>query len=328
MSTDEKTLETAETHEDVQQVVDKIVEDRKAESDDKGEPETVWIDPGVVPPKKSDSTVIAEERDKPTTTVEDKDSDSEEAVSDDDDTGDSEEGQDWLDDDLKADVAAYGIDEEELADFTSREELERALRFLNKGVMEAGRKADDTPARDDKGRFNKEEKPEEEDSKGKYEVGLDGEVFDEEWVGELTNMRDHYDSRLEALEAQFQEAKEEVEFDGLIDAMGHADLLGKSGKENSKELKRRSELFNAVKAHRIGMKALGREVDLDEALVSRVARMVFAEELGKKDLKKRTRKLSKQSDGRMGGGAEKAHETTESLRDTMRRRYKELEGVS
>ena len=317
MATD--TLETAETHEDVQKVVDKIVEERK------GEPEES---------DKSDSKAIAEERDKPTTTVEDKSGSEEDTVSDDDDSGDSDEsdGQDWLDDDLKADAAAYGIDEKELADFTSREELERTLRILDKSVLEAGRKAekDGTPAKDEKS--SKEENSEEEDTKDGYKVGLDEAVFDEELVSELAKMRDHYDNRFSALEAKLQaqveEAKEEVEFDGLIDAMGHADLLGKSGKENTAELKRRSELFDAVKAHRIGMKALGREVDLDEALVSRVARMVFAEELGKKDLKKRTRKLSKQSDGRMGGGAEKAHETTESLRDTMRRRYKELEGVS
>src|SRR5688572_31679128 len=52
-----------------------------------------------------------------------------------------EESKSWLDDDAKAEAAAYGIGESELADFASREELDRALRLFDKSALEAGRKA-------------------------------------------------------------------------------------------------------------------------------------------------------------------------------------------
>lgn len=81
----------------------------------------------------------------------------------------------------------------------------------------------------------------------------------------------------------------------------------------------------AAKAQRIGLKQLGRPVDLDESLLSRVARMVFAEEISKKELKARTSKLTKQSNSRMGGSAAKARDPGEPLMDEMRRLYKELE---
>ena len=244
------------------------------------------------------------------------------------------EGQaEWLDDDLKAEVAAYGIDEEELADFTSREELERALRFLDRSALEAGRKAQaegTETTRDENGRFTKEEpkegKPE---SESGYEVKLDKDVYDDELVDEFSRMRDHYESRIAALESRFEDIAAEAEtqqFDGIVDSLGHSDLFGKSGKENSKQLQRRQDLFVAVKAQQIGLQTMGRKVDLNESLVNRVARMVFAEDLGKKDLKARTRKLSAQSSKIMGGGTTRPQDPREDPRDEFDRLYKQLEG--
>ncbi len=109
--------------------------------------------------------------------------------------------------------------------------------------------------------------------------------------------------------------------------MGHADLFGTSGKENPKQLQRRQDLMIAAKAQQIGMKVIGKEVNLDQALVNRVARMVFAEDFQKKDLKSATRKITKQSNGRMGGGATRPSDPAESVREEFRRRYKELEGA-
>ncbi len=317
MATAELTSES--THEDITNFVDQIVEDRKGEQAE----------------EKGDSQRIAEERDKPVgDTSAETDSGSEDTA----DKGEEAGAQgEWLDDDLKAEIAAYGVDEKELADFTSREEVERALRFFDRSALEAGRKAmaegdkDSGKARDEQGRFVKNE-PETEAKEGKpgYEITLNKDIYDEELVGEFTRMRDHYESRVAALEARFAEAEskgEEQRFDGLVDSLSHADLFGKSGKENAKELQRRQDLFVAVKAQQIGLQQLGRGVDLDESLVNRVARMVFAEELGKKDLKARTRKVSKQSDSRMGGSATKAHDSVEPLRDEFRRLYKELEAA-
>lgn len=295
---------------------------------------------GDEPEEKGDAQKIAEDHDEPVTEREtaETDSGSDDTAESGEESGDSEEqAQDWLDDDLKAEVAAYGIDEKELADFTSREEVERALRFFDKQALEAGRKAlaegDKEKSRDEQGRFAKKEpepEPKSEPKEGQYEIGLDKDAYDEDLIGEFTKLRDHYESRFDNLEARFTEAAaraEEQHFDGLVDSLGHADLFGKTGKENAKQLQRRQDLLVAVKAQQIGLETLGREVDLDKSLVNRVARMVFAEDLGKKELKARTRKVSKQSDGRMGGGATKAHDAKEPLMDEMERLYKELENA-
>ncbi len=254
------------------------------------------------------------------------------------DSGDEKSESEWMDDDLKAEVAAYGIEESELADFTSREELERAMRLFDKSALAAGRKAmaEGETGRNDKGQFVKKAEPKAEPAEakaestdGKYEVKLDKSVYDDGIVDEFTRLRDHYETRLEKLESRLLESdakSEESHFDSLVDSLDHADLFGKTDKEDSKQLQRRHDLMIAVKAHRIGMEKLGRPAELNESLVSRVARMVFAEDLGKKDLKTRTRKISKQSNSRQGGGATRSQDPRESDREAADRRFKELAG--
>lgn len=259
-------------------------------------------------------------------------------------TGDELEGQEWLTDDVKAEAAAYGIDESEIADFASREELDRALRLFDKSALEAGRKAlaeqegegANGQSRNEKGQFEKKEPPSADDqlpnlgkTDGQYKITLDKEVYDEEIVEHFTRMRDHYDSRLEALEHHFIEANamaEEQHFDNLVDKLGHTDLFGKTDNETPKQLERRKDLMVAVKAQQIGLEQLGRPTEITESLVNRVSRMVFADELGKKDIKQRTRKISKQSNGRQGGGATRPQDPREDPRDEADRLYRELDG--
>lgn len=296
------TLELNEntTHDEIQSYVDSVVKD--IEEDRIGE--------------KTDTQKLAADNDIPVTVTDS----GEEATSESQPSDAS-----WLDDELKAEVSAYGISEEELADFQSREELERALRFFDRSALEAGRKAlaeqeKPEPPRDEQGRF----------SSDKYEVSLDKDLYDEGLVDELSKMKEHYESRLSVLEQRFAEADakaEEQRFDGLVDSLGHSDLFGVTGKENSKQLQRRQDLHVQVKAQQIGLETLGRKVDLDQSLVNRVARMVFAEELTKKELKARTQKVSKQSDARLGGSATKAHDQKEPLIEEMERLYKELESA-
>jgi hypothetical protein len=257
----------------------------------------------------------------------------------------------WLDEGLKAEAAAIGLEESELADFTSREELERALRLFDKKALEAGRKAlaesdkaesDKGQTRNEKGRFV-EKKPKadpkpEEAKEGRFEISPKfKETYDEEMVSELTNLRDHYETRLDAYESRFaamedrlaaaDAAAEEKHFDSLVDSLGHTDLFGKTDTEDAKQLQRRKDLHVAVKAQLIGLAQLGRPTELNESLVNRVARMVFAEDLGKKDLKNRTRKISRQSNGRQGGGATRPQDPREDPRDEADRLYKELAGA-
>jgi len=253
-------------------------------------------------------------------------------------SGEESSSPKWINDDVKAEVAAYGISESDLSDFASREELNRALRLLDKTALEVGRKAtvesESEKTRNDKGQFVKKEEAnpssseEEAPKSGKYEIALDKDIYDDDIVSEFTRMRDHYESRLEKLESHLMtvEAKEEErQFDSFVDSLGHADLFGKTGEETEAELKRRDDLFVAVKAQVLGLEKIGRPTKQNQQLVKRVADMVFADELSKKRLKQQTQKISRQSNGRMGGSPTKPQQPSSHPRDEFDRLYQELE---
>lgn len=245
----------------------------------------------------------------------------------------------WITEKVKAEAAAYGLSESDLADFSSREELDKALRLFDKTALESGRKAlassENGTDRNEKGQFvKKEEKPD--DSKeppknGRYEVSLSPDVYDENLISEFNRMRDHYESRLEVLESHFAESSakaEEQKFDSFVDSLGHPDLFGTTGKESVKELERRKDLMVNVRAHLIGLQLLGRPTEMSKELINRVVNMTFAEEIGKKLLKQKTAKVAKQSDGRLGGSPTKPLPPSDNPRDHFDRMYKQLAGKS
>ena len=130
MATDMELADDAskqEIQEYVDNAVAQIEEDRKGEqTGDSGEQNTGTTG------DKSDSQKVAE--------------DHEDIPIAEDNTGDQEEetveeDSDWLDEDLKAEVSAYGITDDELGEFTNREELDRALRFFDRAAQEKGREA-------------------------------------------------------------------------------------------------------------------------------------------------------------------------------------------
>ncbi len=256
------------------------------------------------------------------------------SASEGEETGNDTESPEWLTDDVKAEAAAYGIDESEIADFASREELDRALRLFDKTALEAGRKAmaesEKTPVRDEKGKFVKKETevPKEETPQdGRYQVALDKDLYDEEIIGEFTRLRDHYESRFEALESHFaaqSASAEEQRFDNFVDSLGHSDLFGTTGKESDKELERRRDLNVAVKAQMLGLSQMGRPTEMTQQLISRVANMAFGDELGKKRLKQQTSKISKQSNKRQGGSPTKPIPPSDQPREEFARLYDEM----
>jgi len=306
-------------------VVQEIAQERK------GEPE-----------KKSDAQIAVEHAgpsavDKTSKTPVEKNSDRDSATDDGEETGDELERPEWLTDDVQAEAAAYGIDESELADFASREELDRALRLFDKTALEAGRKAmaegeEKGSTRNEKGQFVKKEEPKAEPPKeksqdGRYQVSLNPDMYDEEIIGEFNRLRDHYESRLDVLESYFAEASasaEEQRFDSFVDALGHTDLFGTTGKESEKELERRRDLNVAVRAQLIGLEKLGRPAEMSKELINRVANMTFGEELKKKLLKQQTSKISRQSQLRQGGSPTKPLPPRDDPRDEADRLYKEL----
>jgi hypothetical protein len=282
--------------------------------------------------RKSDAEIVADTSSATETSADD--NSSSEPVDDDssvDNSGDKSALPKWVNDKVKAEVAAYGLNDADLAEFSSREELDRALRLFDKTALEAGRKAlsetGDDKTRNEKGQFAKKEEEQPVDSDGRYRVSLDKDIYDDEIVGEFERMRDHYESRLRTLESKFQEVSvqtEEQKFDSFVDSLGHADLFGKTGKESEKELERRRDLHVAVRAQMIGLERLGRPVELTDQLVSRVANMVYAEDFMKKKLKQQTQKVSKMSNLRLGGSSVKPLPPSDDPRTEADRLYAEL----
>jgi len=290
--------------------------------------------------RKSDAEIVNDVASVESTSAEEKSSTKTAKVEDQgEESGEDSETSDWFDDDVVAEAAAYGIDKDDLSDFTSREELDKVFRLFDKKALDAGRKAmaegDDGKTRNEKGQFVKDgdakndEKVSTESKKdGRYEVSLSKDLYDDEIVNEFARMRDHYEARMERLESHLTNVNaksEEQQFDSFIDTLGHADLFGKTGKETEKELQRRTDLHVAVKAQMIGLEQLGRPVEFNDKLVERVANMLFAEELAKKRLKQQTQKVSRQNQLRQGGSATKASPLHEDPRDEFDRLYRELE---
>ena len=282
--------------------------------------------------RKSDAEIVSEVSSIEKPSVAKDDRKSAETISE--DTSDEPTAPKWVTEDIKAEAAAYGIEESEISDFASREELERAFRLFDKTALDAGRKAlaesDDGNTRNEKGQFTKKE-PEastETPKSGRYEVSLSKDLYDDEIVNEFTRLRDHYESRLEMLESHFAESQskaQEAQFDRFVDSLGHTDLFGTTGSESEAELERRRDLNVAVAAQMIGLERLGKKAELNNQLVSRVANMVFADELSKKRLKQQTQKISRQSQLRQGGSPTKPQPPRDDPRDDADRLYRELE---
>jgi hypothetical protein len=231
----------------------------------------------------------------------------------------------------KSEAAAYGFSEEDIAEFQSREELDRALKLFDRKLDAERKKVLGGPEGEkDKGGETQKKAPEA-DSKdsddGTYQIGLDPDIYDEELVGEFTRLRDHYETRLATLEERFQSADSiaaEDMFDRSVDNLEFSQLFGKTGEESDVELNRRKELFERVHVEQLVMSRLGRSVD-DDALVRRVARGLYPDEYEKKLLKNHTRKISRQADKRQGGGATRPTDPPQGLREEMRELYKELD---
>jgi hypothetical protein len=279
--------------------------------------------------KMTDASIITDTTSVDETTVDD---DSNSVVDDKSDSisGEKSASQKWLTDKVKAEASAYGLDDTDLAEFSSREELDRALRLLGKTAFQEGQKAvvedKDQVDRNEKGQFVKKEETTEKEKS--YKVLLDKDRYDDEIVNEFERMRDYYESRLQSLESSLQAIStkaEELEFDSYVDALGHPELFGKTGKETEEELGRRKELLVAVKAQIIGLERLGRPVKFSDQLVNRVANMVFADELNKKRLKQQTQKVFKMSNLRQGGSPVKPLPPSDDPREEAERLYRELE---
>jgi hypothetical protein len=242
------------------------------------------------------------------------------------------------DDEVKALVSAYGITDDELAQFSNRDELDRAMTFLDRAALKAGHAtAEETTPKETP---NKEvAKPRTPDGKFAPSPKDEGETQDSEFFISETDYDEgvakpfnsfikHATARIAALEetiAASAATLEQERFDSRVDSLDHPELFGVTGKETDEQLKNRKTLFMEEEAYLLGLGKQGRKVSKSQSMTQRVARMVFSEHLTKQEIKQRTTRLSKQSNMRMGGSSTTPVERSPSVMDKMQAYYDELE---
>ena len=354
MATAIKELPDNATTEDIQEYVDQLLTDNPQPSEDEGgQPKDVGDKADVKGKATKKATKKATEKaDNETKETsagkEDAGDDSaSENQSDSEDQGDEKAvppESDWRDDDdVRTLAATVGITDEELSEFITREELDRSVRFMDRAALKLGREAKgkdgaeqkpDKEAAEDKSRnadgtFKKKESAEKEAKEsaaatsGTYKVQLDPEEFDEGIIKEFDSLRNHYETRLEAMDRRFAameqaeqervQAHEQEQFDRLVDSLGHNGLFGESGHETQEQLDNRQKLYSEWEAYQVGLMTLGRKANRNKDTADRLVRMVFSDYVSKQERKKLTKKLSRQSERRMGGGAVKPTETQEPV---------------
>jgi hypothetical protein len=260
----------------------------------------------------------------------------------DDAAQDDESGQDektWLTDEVRAELPRW-VSDEELSEFSSRDELDRAIALMDRRALKAGQEAaergdeadqgsDDSAqrgqARGRDGKFikqQKEEAPGAKDGPKPYEVDLDLSDFDDDLdkkiKGALTGLRDHYEERLKSLDDRFaameaESRDREVEaienrFDAAVDSLNAPELFGVTGKESEEHAGLRRKLFDdawsLVNGHQ---SQFGHEITLEEA-TARMYRALFHDHISKQEQKSLTKRYMEQSSMRTGVGAERPAE--------------------
>jgi hypothetical protein len=223
-------------------------------------------------------------------------------------------------------------DEEEDEDAKEREAEEEEKPVQRKRSVERSRGSD--------GKFKPSREKAEEASEEEpgYKVSLSADEYDEEVVKEFEALRDYYASQIKALGERFsrlERAEEDRElaahqsrFDALVDGLGHGDLFGETDKESEAQLENRRRLYDAQKYLLAGLHAHGVRASLDKTLLNRVLRMEFSEQLSKKDRQSFTRKISRQSEKRMGGAGPKPTDQRRTVMEEMEELYERLERES
>lgn len=225
----------------------------------------------------------------------------------------------WLDEETRDLASAMGLSDDDLSEFGSKKELERALRLLDRKAFEAG-KAAAKPAG---------EKPQFDGARGASnghtsttDVLADlsrfklGDQWDEEAAKPVnafidaatTTIRD-LQTRIDAFEqSETRRAAEDVRSRALqaLHSLGHADLFGKPGEKPTRE--QQTNIDKAIDAHYTharGLIASGRSVAPTPAFLKAAVQLAFGDQLTKQTERQVVERLRKQSSRRTGGGAGK-----------------------
>ena len=234
--------------------------------------------------------------------------------------------QDWRDQETRDFASMMGLSDEDLADFGSREELDRALRIIDRKAFEAGKAAHTPAAEPEKPKVQQLEKPKE--GPQATDDSLDdlsrfilkstehGGEFDPEAVKPLNAFIEATANTIRQLRSELgafrqghqRQAAAEIRQRAVnaLHSLGNADLFGKPGEKPTKEQSANVErALDAHFVHARGLLAQGRQVAPTPAFLKAAVNLEFGDQLLKQQKQQQIEKLKKQSARRTGGTAGK-----------------------
>lgn len=243
------------------------------------------------------------------------------------------EAKDWRDDETKEFAAMMGLTDADLSDFGSREELDRALRLIDRKAFEAGKAGLEAP----NGQEQKQQQVQQPEVKQpvaqqQQQAGdpladlskfkLD-ETFNEEAAAPINRFVETAATTIKSQAAEIkdlqtrlarfeQSAAEQSVADierraiESLHSLGQPELFGKPGERPTKE--QAENVKRAVRAHFIharGLMAAGRQVAPTPAFLKAAVHLEFGDQLLQIQKKQHLAALQKQSARRTGGPAAK-----------------------
>jgi hypothetical protein len=246
--------------------------------------------------------------------------------------GEGEDGEgsesDWLDAETRDFATTMGLTEEDLATLSSREDLDRVVRIIDRKAFETGRQllAGDGQG----GGAERKEPPEKKEPPAarKETPGETGDLladlakfklaedFDEAAAKPINAFVEAASTEIRNLRNEIAGFKQEREQEAAADvqrraldslhSLGHKELFGESGKPPTKE--QAANIAKAIEEHYVhanGLFAMGRQAAPTPAFLRAAVRRAFGDQIFKQEQQQRIEKLKKQSQKRTGGGASK-----------------------
>ena len=223
---------------------------------------------------------------------------------------------DWLTDDIREYASAMGVNEDDLSGFGSREELDRALRIIDRKAFEAAKAPPPEKAVAPPPPVQQKVPPVPGDPLAILDSFALGEELTAEDAPKLFGVISAMGAELKAQrewrasleQQQAQAAVESIRGRAIesIHALGHSELFGKPGEKPTAEQK--ANIEKALEAHFIhakGLIAIGRQPDATVPFLKAAVHSVFGDTISKLEKQRLTDKLRKQSARRTGGTAAK-----------------------
>ena len=231
--------------------------------------------------------------------------------------GEAVETAEWLDDDTREFASTMGLTDEELVEFGSRAELDRALRIIDRRAFEAGKAAQQPtppPVMEKQAPVPPPAKP------GDTFADLTQFKLGDEWdeaaaapinkfVEATTTAMKNMQDRL----AQFEQRDQASALENLrqkavtsLHSLGNTELFGKPDEKPTREqIANIEKAIDAHFTHARGLISAGRQAAPTPAFLKAAVNLAFGDQLSQQQQRKLTEKLRKQSARRTGGSTSK-----------------------